>query len=387
MVTLTSDNVNEIVQSLLEYERNGGKFVSSQGDRVRSQWMHVNAQEYNKDVFKNLIMKDVSVKDGFSTTIYREGIYIQTNTKYFETRTLIVCSTLLELIQWQKTMEKTNLKILIIKGSRKTIPPSDVIIITKNLLSLIAHLKFYRIIFYYDYPNRTLFFEKSKFCYSPTQFSIIYNWQKYQTFFLKPNRTEYIKPDFVFLNHTDKDDLTFFIKTCSNTHVFNCLICLDKCQEILELSCSHQLCESCLVNITTISASKTCPYCRTSIQHSKITKIIQENKLTSSSIASHLLKLDDGKCKIFRKTGVPAKKALLKKSRIFDYAQFPEWDSSDDDKCIMIQTASDFKKEFVISICKSFFNQNRKKSFKMYVLYNDPNQIETLTKTIQQYFL
>lgn len=387
MVTLTSVNINEIVQSLLEYEKNGGNFVSSQGDKVSSRWMHVNAQEYSKDVFKNLIIKDVSIKEGFSTTIYGEGIHIETNTKFFETRTLIVCSNLLELIQWKNTMEETNLKILVIKSFRKKIPPSDVIIITKNLIPLITHLKFYRIIFYYDYPNRTLLFEKSKFCYSPTQFSIIYNWQKYQTFFLYPNRTEYIKPSLVFLKHTDNDDNIFLIKTCCTDHVFNCLICLDNCQEILELECSHQLCEGCLVNITTITASKTCPYCRAIIQYSKITKIIKENEVTNSSIASNLHKIDDGICKIFRKTGFPAKTALLKKQRMIDYSQFPEWDNSDDDKCILIQTSYDFKKDFIISICKSFFNHNRTKNFTMFVIYNDATQIETLTKTIQQYFI
>jgi hypothetical protein len=395
MVDLNTHNPELMLNSLLEYEKSNGKFKTPSGDVVHSQWMHVNAQEYTKQIFVKLISKGVTIGDSGKSACIREGIFISLNRPIQETSTLILCSTILETIQWNILFKASNLKILLIKGKRKFIPQSDVYIVPKQYYHLISHLKFFRIIFFYDFPNRTSLFERCKFSYSPTEFSLIYSWQSYQTFILTPDRSSYITLNIFPMKHNETGLFnfscwTFASKNSVHSDEFQCPVCSDIFTSILRLQCSHTICMSCLKSSYHIGHLTSCPICRASIINTQVFNInSNETKLIPSKTIQECLNecLNIKEAIIFRENGPSAEKELLKnKTKIYGFGKFPDFDHSNVNTCIIVQERSIFKKEFLTSFFRSFFNQNRKIPMMLHFIYYDETELLVFKTFAEKYF-
>jgi hypothetical protein len=392
MVDLLPKDPEALLHSLLEYERSNGKFTMLSGDVVHSQWMHVNAQEYTKSVFFQLIVRDSKEPETASATIFREGIYISLRRQIQETSTLILCSTLFDAIQWHTLFKGVNLRILLLKSKRKTIPVSDVYIVPKQFFHLISHLKFFRIIFFYDFPNRSMLFERCKFSYSPTEFSLIYSWQFYQTFFLTFNRSNYIKPILIPLRHYEIGLFNFSCWTFTNaqpitTDTFHCPVCTELFTSILRLECLHNICLSCLRATYQIGHLTTCPICRASIINTNVVNVVPNKHVSKKTIEECLSAINiDTNTFIFREHGQAAEKQLLKNNKSFGYGKFPDCDQSHVSTCILIQERCPFSKEFLTSFFRAFFNNQRKIPLTIYIMYYDKQEFLIFDSFSKKYF-
>lgn len=234
-LTLTHHDHHSLISALVEYEANDGHFYV-QSNSVTSNWMHLKA---DMDIVIDLISQPVTKHRRNSITI-KDGIKVDDGVEITSTATLIITNDTFEAMQYSCAMP--HLKHVLVKAKRKSPPKSNVIIVPKHLVSSILEwLTFYRIIFPFDYPNRTEVFKKSKFSYSITSFCIIYDWQLYQTFtFIQT----FIKPDITFVKCKEYER---FRKThVINTDVFFCPCCQIHQKKILRLECGHNICKRCV---------------------------------------------------------------------------------------------------------------------------------------------
>lgn len=392
---------NELLDTLLNYESHNGKFLS-ETCTIQSQWMHIHAQERTRDILTDLIIQGRNKQTIKTVCIFREGLFVSKNVVDFaETSTLILCSTLFEAIQWYELLKsKCGLKILLIKGRRKNIPKSDVYITSKHYFHLLLQLKFYRIIFFYDFCNRTLLFEKCKFSYSPISFEIVYQWQKYQTFTLVPDRKNYIKPKLYTIKHSELPLFNFkewtFASTFKTvTDSFQCPICKEYFKEILRLQCRHNICNACFKSSYILGSITTCPICRALLFNTRIynvyeSTIVEQNATIQQCIVKCMDYIKQDKYVIFKEDVSCSDKDILKfresSKLIFNLEEFPECDMNFVEHVIIVQEKHQIHNDFTISFLKSFCSYTRTLNLNIYLIHSLNEMVEKFTSYLQTYF-
>ena len=375
VVTLTHHDRHSLVSSIIEYEKNDGKF-NLFSNRVTSHWMHIKA---DIDVIVDLVTQPWTTTDSPIRHYIRDGVHFKNakNDIDYGYRSLIITSDLFEAVQYSTAMPK-GIKHDLIKAKRKHAPKHSIIIVPKQLApSIMKWYSFHRNVFPFEYQWRGEVFDKCKFAYSVTAFYVMRDWQTYQTFILL---REFHRPRITY-RKCCKNYHRFPASAVRETDTFTCPQCFVHHDTVLRLECGHNVCKKC------VKLAKRCPVCL----HVILKLFVESCSLVrQTTVDEHLLEykenvtasyvaFDDRSCNDFRKEYVQRQRCCNDTAAIHvSQKELPLFlDAKALDHIVIINSLSHISSTFAKSLHRSCLQ----KTLNIHVVYTDKKFLDYWSQT------
>ena len=392
-----NDKTN-FLKALNEYEVNNGTFVRF-GCKVTSHWMHIKSRDYSQEILCDLLATNTQQSDNNLKYYIRDGMCISQNRNGFRNN-LIICQDTIESQQWALFLQARNVDFLLIRGKRKTLPEKAVYIVPRKYYHMFKGKQYFRIIFFYAFEDKAFVFESSIFSYSICTFSLIYQWQRFQSIALTLQKEEYIELPKIIGFKTNERPAFFFdywdFPVESVDDIYQCPVCLEH-KDVLRLECKHNICVDCLKTNYYIGKNSKCALCRGSIAGTSSIKLLSST-LKSSKSSDDCLKeaqniINNESYVMFSKDCKKNEREFLKFQQCIQRSlsfkideEFPLVDFSDVQYIICDYTNSETTKiSFVNSVLKSFYKISRTRQLNVILIHSVDNIYNIWTKVLETY--